>query len=90
MAGITVCLMRTTILLDDALAARLQRAARDRGLSLSAFLAEAGRAALGARARRAEEPFELIVQGGSGTHPGIDLDRAGALLADEDEARYGR
>lgn len=82
--------MRTTILLEDELARRLRRAARERGLSLSAFLAEAGRAALGARIRRGEEPFELIVQGGGGARPGIDLDRANDLLAAEDEGRFGR
>lgn len=82
--------MRTTILLDDELAARLRKAARDRGQSLSAFLAEAGRAALRAPTRRGEEPFELIVQGGSGVRAGINLDRTGALLAAEDEAQFGR
>ncbi len=82
--------MRTTILLDDELARRLRKAARERGLSLSAFLAEAGRAALRAPARRNEPPFELVVQDGAGPRPGIDLDRPGDLLVAEDETGFGR
>ncbi|MCZ6674376.1 MAG: ribbon-helix-helix domain-containing protein [Verrucomicrobia bacterium] len=81
--------MRTTILLDDELAENLKKAARIRGLSFSAFLAEAGRAALKASTSIDEEPFELIVAGGSGPKPGIDLDKTSQLLAAEDEERYG-
>jgi hypothetical protein len=81
--------MRTTILLDDELAENLRKAARIRGLSFSAFIAEAGRAALKASISNKEEPFELIVTGGGGPKPGIDLDKTSQLLAAEDEERYG-
>ncbi|MDA0348323.1 MAG: ribbon-helix-helix domain-containing protein [Verrucomicrobia bacterium] len=81
--------MRTTILLDDELAENLRKAARIRGLSFSAFIAEAGRAALKASTSNKEEPFELIVAGGGGPKPGIDLDKTSQLLAAEDEERYG-
>jgi hypothetical protein len=81
--------MRTTILLDDELGRRLRETARKRGQSLSAFLAEAGRAALDAGTTD-EEPFELITRGGRGVLPGVDLDRTGDLLAAEDESCYGR
>ena len=39
--------MRTTIYLDDHLAEQLKQAAAGKGMSLSAFLAESGRAAPG-------------------------------------------
>ena len=80
--------MRTTILLEDDLARRFQETARKRGQSLSAFLSEAGKAALEARPAT-DEPFELIVETGTGPAPGVDLDRTSALLAAVDEGRYG-
>ncbi|WP_244648135.1 MULTISPECIES: hypothetical protein [unclassified Lentimonas] len=57
---------------------------------MSAFLAEAGRAAL--RAEQAEEqpPFELVTYGSEGSQAGVNLDQPSALLAAEDEARYGK
>jgi len=81
--------MRTTILLDDELAENLRKAARERGLSFSAFMAEAGRAALKAPTSIEEEPFELIVVGEKGPKLGIDLDKTSQLLAADDEERYG-
>ena len=81
--------MRTTILLDDELAKQLRRAARARGLSFSAFLAEAGRAALKAAHSPEKRPFELITEGGSGPNTGVDLDKSSQLLAAEDEQQYG-
>ena len=80
---------KVTILLDDERAENLRKAARSRGLSFSAFLAEAGRAALKASPSGADEPFELIVEGGSGVKPGIDLNKTSQLLAAEDEQSYG-
>ena len=80
--------MRTTILLDDELAEQLRAKARSRGQSLSAFLAEAGRAALQADKPAEAQPFELIRYGETGTYPGINLDRTSDLLAAEDEGIY--
>jgi 16S rRNA G1207 methylase RsmC len=80
--------VRTTILLDDDLARRFQETARKRGQSLSAFLAEAGQAALDARPEPVE-PFDLIVESGTGVFSGVNLDRTSDLLAAEDEGRYG-
>lgn len=82
--------MRTSILLDDELGEQLKRHARKRGLSLSAFLAEAGRAALSTESRNGQAPFELITFSGSGLQPGIRLDQTNDLLAAEDVARYGQ
>ena len=80
--------MRTTIYLDDHLAEQLRHAARRQGKSLSAFLADAGRAKLRAPAREAE-PFELLTYGRQGPYPGLSLDRASELLVAEDRERYG-
>jgi len=82
--------MRTTIILDDELGHRLRREAERRGQSFSAFLAEAGRAALGRRPAPKVPEFELIIEDGEGVRPGIDLDRIGALQAAEDERAFGR
>lgn len=80
--------MRTTIYLDDHLAARFKQAAKSKGISLSAFLAESGRAALDAPAAP-PEPFTLVTYGSGGVNPGISLDRTSELLAAEDCERYG-
>lgn len=81
--------MRTTIILDDKLCDRLREAARRRKMSLSAFMAEAGRLALGeSAAKPSVEPFDLVTYGGSGTYPNINLDKTGQLLAAEDESEY--
>lgn len=82
--------MRTSILLDDRLGEQLKEKARERGMSLSAFLAEAGRAALRSDSRVAQKPFELITFEGSGVQAGIDLDRTSELMAAEDQTRYGK
>lgn len=85
----TVCLMRTTILLDDRLGERLRAQARLEGKSFSAFLADAGLRALEERASTRAEAFRLITFRGDGPYEGIDLDRTNGLLAAEDEATYG-
>lgn len=82
--------MRTTILLDDELAENLKKAARDRGLSFSAFIAEAGRAALRTMDAKDDKPFELLVDGKSGPLPGVDLNKTSELLAAEDQETYGK
>ena len=81
--------MRTTILLDDELGARLRAHAQQEGKSFSAFLADAGRKALESETKRDVEPFELITFRGEGSVEGIDLDKTGDLLAAEDLAAYG-
>lgn len=87
----TFILMRTTIFVDDELGARFRDAARARGQSLSAFLCDAGRRALGTRSEdAAAPPFDLITRGGTGPLPGIDLDRTGELLVAEDRDQFGQ
>lgn len=86
---ITVLPVRTTILLDDELGEKLREVAKSRGMSLSAFLAEAGRTAMAAeQANEPAEPFRLITRGGSGVHDGIDLNRPSALIAAEEEREF--
>lgn len=81
--------MRTTILLEDHLGEQLREAARAKGLSFSAFLAEAGRSALARKSAPTPAPFfHLITYGAGGAREGADLDRTGALLVAEDETRY--
>ena len=82
--------MRTTISLDDQLARLVKEKAGAEGLSLSAFIARALRDVL----TRAEDepeapPFRLVTVGKGEAPPEVDLDRTSALLAAEDEARYG-
>jgi hypothetical protein len=85
-----ILLMRTSILLDDELAERFRECCRKRGLSMSAFLAEAGRAALRAEQPAGKPPFELVTYGSEGPLAGVTLDQPSALIAAEDEARYGQ
>lgn len=82
--------MRTSILLDDQLGEQLKLHARKRGVSLSAFLAEAGRAALRSESQSEQPPFELITFGGGGLQDGVNLDQTSELLAAEDQAQYGQ
>lgn len=82
--------MRTSIILDDELGDSLREFSKSRGQSLSAFLAEAGRAAMGAETGTNASPFELITFGEGGTHAGVNLDRSSDLLAAEDTAQYGK
>lgn len=81
--------MRTTIILEDELGARLREEARRRGKSFSAFLADAGREALGKGSGAEKEPFHLVTFRGSGTVRALDLDRTGDLVAAEDQQAHG-
>ena len=80
--------MRSTIFLDDHLGQRLQEAARLRGLSLSAYLSEAGLRMLEEKPPVANA-FHLITRGGGGVLPGVNLDRVGELMVAEDQVAYG-
>ncbi len=76
--------MRTTVTIDPDLAAKLQRIARERGLTFREALNTMLRAGLGARAPVAR-PYRLPAHR-LGLRPGIELDRALSLAsAMEDE-----
>ncbi len=81
--------MRTTILLDDKLAEKFRETARQRGQSLSAFLVEAGRAALGNKSTTGE-PFNLITYGSKGPQPNINLDKTNEIITQEDITNHAQ
>ena len=82
--------MRTTISLDDRLAARVRRAAAVRGVSVSAFIAATLTDVLTRTESVAPKPFRLVSVGGGGPRAGIDLDRPRALDVGDDQRRFGR
>ena len=84
-----LCIMRTTISLDDQLAKQVRRAAEALGLSVSAFIARTLDDALKRRETPEPRPFQLVTVRGVRPRPGVDLDRPRALDAQDDEARFG-
>ena len=79
--------MRTTILVSDHLGKAFQQAAKRRGLSLSAFLVQAGRLLL-TKDRPADRPFRLVTHGGTGLQPGVDLDQIRTEWTREDQKAF--
>ena len=77
--------MRTTIYLDDQLAKQVRRAAKARGISVSAFISRTLDDALKRREMAEPPPFQLVTVRGVHTRPGIDLDRPRALDAEDDD-----
>ena len=83
--------MRTTITLDDGLAADVKRRARSEGKSVSAVIAEALRAQLTRREAPARPaPFRLITVKGEGLRPGVDLTKVRTIEETEDLDRWKR
>jgi plasmid stability protein len=83
--------MRTTITLDDGLAADLKRRARTEGKSVSAVISEALRAQLGKRATPLKPaPFRLVTVKGGGLRPGVDVTKLRTLDEIEDVERWKR
>ncbi len=81
--------MRTTVSLDDQLAKQVRRAAKARGLSVSAFIAKTLDDALKRREKPEPPPFRLVTVRGVHPRPGVDLDRPRLLDVQEDEVRFG-
>jgi hypothetical protein len=80
--------MRTSILLDDHLAKTFRKAAKERGLSLSSFIAESGKAYLHQIARPKLKSFELICYGEGGVVGSINLDQINSFLTNDDQYFY--
>ena len=80
--------MRTTIALDDRLAKQVRRAAKARGLSVSAFISRTLDDALKRREPSELPSFHLVTVRGVHARPGGDLDRPRALDAQDDEIRF--
>ena len=79
--------MRTTIFVDDHLGRAFQQAAKKKGLSLSAFMVQAGRLLLAQKDPR-PRPFELITFGQGGLLPGVQIDKIRQTLDAEDQTRF--
>jgi hypothetical protein len=76
--------MRTTLTLDDDIAALLQQRAQQLGLSFKDVVNKTLRAGLGEAGRRPQRPPKTIPHA-YGFRPGVDLDKLNQL-ADELEA----
>ena len=85
-----LCIMRTTISLDDQLAKQVRREAAARGISVSAFISRTLNDALKRREPSEPPPFRLVTVRGVHPRPGVDLDRPRALDAEDDEAQFER
>ena len=85
-----LCIMRTTISLDDQLAKQVRREAEASGLSVSAFIAKILSDAIKRRNPPETPPFQLVTVRGVHPRAGVDLDSLRALDAQDDEARFGR
>lgn len=82
--------VRATISIDERILEAVKRKARERGLSVSAFIAGVLDDALKRTDEHTDErPFRLVRVGGGGPREGIDLDRPRAMFAAEDEERFG-
>ena len=83
-----LCIMRTTISLDDQLGKQVRREAAARGISVSAFISRTLSDALKRREPTEPPPFRLVTVRGVHPRPGVDLDRPRALDVEDDEARF--
>lgn len=79
--------MRTTVTLDEDVAAKLNAAARERGVSFKVALNEAVRAGLGARGGK--KAYHVPVRR-MGLRPEVDLDKALALAGQLEDAEILR
>jgi hypothetical protein len=82
--------MRATISLDDRLGEAVRARAREKGLSVSSFIAKILDDALKRPEPREERPFRLVTVGGEGVREGVDLDRPRELEVADDEAAWSR
>ena len=83
--------MRTTITLDEGLAADVKRRARAEGKSVSAVIAEALRAQLTRRDQPPRSaPFRLVTVKGGGLRPGVDVTKLRSLEESDDIQRWTR
>lgn len=83
-----LCIVQTTISLDDQLARRVRREAAARGLTVSAFIAQTLDDALKRREPTPAPPFQLVTVRGSRPRRGVDLDRPRSLDVHDDQGRY--
>ncbi len=85
-----LCIMRTTISLDEYLERQVRQRAAAEGLSVSAFISRVLNDALKRRAPSQEIPFRLVTVRNARLRPGVDLDSPRSLDVEDDRARFGR
>jgi hypothetical protein len=79
--------VRTTVTIDDRLLSRAKQAAAGSGRTLSDLVEDGLRLLLTTPGRRKATPVALPVFGGSGLHPGVDLeDKEGLASLLDDQA----
>lgn len=80
-----MCIMRTTIAVDDSLLARAKQRARERGLTLGALVEDALRRELATERQVISGPPVPVFRG-TGLRPGVDLssNRSIGEVLDED------
>ena len=84
-----LCIMRTTISLNEHLSNQVRRAATAQNLSVSAFIAKVLDDALKQRAPSDPPAFRLVTTSGARVRSGVDLDRPRSADTEEDERRFG-
>ena len=84
-----LCIMRTTISLNEHLSNQVRRAAAAQRLSVSAFIARVLDDALKRRTPSETPAFTLVTTSGVRVRPGVDLDRPRSVDAEDDEIRFG-
>jgi ribbon-helix-helix CopG family protein len=80
--------MRTTISIPEPLLENARRAARKKGMTLSAFVEDALRFHMSRDHASPPSKFRLHTVRGKLVDPALDLDRTAALLLADDEARF--
>ena len=82
--------MRTTISIQDPLLETAKERASLRNITLSELIQDALREHLATSASgQVRHPFRLITVKGELVNPDVDLDRTSALIAADDEEKYG-
>ena len=77
--------MRTTISIHDELLEAAKRRARERGVTLGTLVEDALRRELSAHDEPAQRVEIPVFEGGTGAHPGLDLDSNRAIAEFLDE-----
>jgi hypothetical protein len=81
--------VRTTINISEPVLRSARRRAAERGVTLSTFAEDALRAQLARKESAVAPAFRLHTVRGRLVRPDLDLNRTSALLALDDEARFG-
>lgn len=80
--------MRTSIVIEDQLAARVKEEAQRRGISVSRFFSEAAQKDL-TNPPISAEPFKVITRGHSSPYTKVNLDKISELFEADDIEKYG-